>query len=72
MEHVERQTLVTTGDCRIHPFMAGGILDRTVILPTAKAQSPVHIGNVCPAVGCNICKHVEPKHKKLFHEKRGT
>jgi len=72
VEHVGRQTLVTSGNCCIHPFMAGGILDRTVILPTAKAQSLVHIGNVCPVVGCNIYKRVEPKYKKLFHEKRGT
>ena len=72
VESVECQSLVASGDPYVHPFVAGRILDRTVIFSTAKAQSPVHIGNVCPAVGCNICKRVEPKYKKLFHEKRGT
>ena len=72
VEHVERQNLVTSGDPYIHPFMADRILDRKVIFPIAKTQSPVHIGNDCPAVGCNIRQRVESEHKKLFYKKRGT
>jgi len=72
LEHVECQSLVTSGDPYIHPFMAGRILDRTVIFPTAKTQRSLYIGNVCAAVDCNMCKRVESEHKKFFHKKRGT
>ena len=72
LEPVECQSLVASGDPYIHHFMAGRILDRTVIFPIAKTQSPVYIGNVCPTFGAHICKRVESEHKKLFYKKRGT